>query len=342
MNNNLIPNAFIRWHFATLQRGHIDIESICQQQKISIKAFQSEGRLLSADQYAAILLATFKKIDDESFASLSRPIRLGSFKMMTHACISCATLRDVIERYMQFYSLLNDELDWHLKIEGDQTSLCFNLQKSNNTDSSYFVAFMTCVTWRWLSWMIDKPIELLGLQFSFPEPGSSADIDTIFKQEIRYSSNDNLLSFPTEYLDLPVKQSPESLQTFLINVPQCLLSHYQEKHSLDKQLREYLQGLDDLAEMTLARAAEHFNCSEQSLIRGLRLENSRFKDIREKIRKQRADYLLLKSDLSNQQIAAQLGFTETSVFYRKFKKWFGVTPSQYRLTATLQLGDKGH
>jgi AraC-like DNA-binding protein len=342
MNNNLIPNAFIRWHFATLQRGAIDIETICQQQKVSIDDFQSDGRLLSADQYAAILLATFKEIDDESFASLTRPIRVGSFKMMTHACISCATLRDVIERYMQFYRLLNVELDWHLKVEEDRTSMYFNLENKNNNDSSYFVAFMSCVTWRWLSWMIDKPIELQGVQFSFPSPGSSEDIDPIFKQKINYSCNDNLLSFSNDYLDLPVKQSPESLQTFLINVPQCLLSHYQEKHSLAKQVREYLQSLSDLADMTLAHVAEHFNCSEQSLIRGLRIENSRFKDIREKIRKQRADYLLLKSDLSNQQIAAQLGFTEASVFYRKFKKWFGVTPSQYRLTASQQLRDKGH
>jgi AraC-like DNA-binding protein len=335
MNNNLIPNAFIRWHFASLQNGGIEIEGICQQQNIQLSAFKSEGRLLSADQYAAILRTTFKTIDDESFASLSRPIRQGSFKMMTQACISCTNLREVIERYMEFYRLLNDELDWHLKVEGPQTSLCFNLKHRDDLNSSYFIAFMTCVTWRWLSWMIDKPIELQGIHFRFPPPAASEDIDIIFKQAVSYASTDNLLSFPTEYLDLPVKQSPESLQTFLINVPQCLLSHYQEKHSLHKQLREYLQGLDDWSDMTLASAAAYFCCSEQSLIRGLRLEDSRFKDIREKIRKQRASYLLLKSDLSNQQIAAQLGFTDVSVFYRKFKRWFGVTPSHYRLTTTL-------
>jgi AraC-like DNA-binding protein len=333
MNHNLIPNAFIRWHFASLQNGHIDIDGICQQHNSPLSAFQGEGRLLSADQYAAILRTTIRQIDDESFASLSRPIRQGSFKMMTYACITCTNLRDVIERYMEFYRLLNDELDWHIRSDGPQTSLCFNLKHQGKVDSSYFVAFMTCVTWRWLSWMIDKPIELQGIEFRFPPPDSSEDIDLIFKQAVSYAGSDNLLNFATEYLDLPVKQSPESLQTFLINVPQCLLSHYQEKHSLHKQLREYLQGLDDWGDMTLARAAEHFYCSEQSLIRGLRLEGSRFKDIREKIRKQRASYLLLKSDLSNQQIAAQLGFTETSVFYRKFKKWFAVTPSQYRLTS---------
>lgn len=331
MNNNLIPNAFIRWHFASLQNGNVDIDQICLQHNSPLSNFQSDERLLSADQYAAILRTTIRQIDDESFASLTRPIRQGSFKMMTQACISCTNLGEVIKRYMEFYRLLNDELDWHLKIEGPKTSLCFNLLHRHKVHSSYFVAFMTCVTWRWLSWMIDKPIKLQEVQFSFPPPPGTEDINVIFKQAVHYSGSDNLLSFSTEYLNMPVKQSPGSLQTFLINVPQCLLSHYQEKHSLHKQVREYIQGLDDWGDMTLARAAEHFYCSEQSLIRGLRFEGSRFKDIREKIRKQRASYLLLKTDLSNQQIAAQLGFTEASVFYRKFKKWFGVTPSQYRL-----------
>ena len=80
----------------------------------------------------------------------------------------------------------------------------------------------------------------------------------------------------------------------------------------------------------MPHAAEHFFCSEQSLIRGLKQEGTRFKDIREKVRKQKASYYLVKTELTNQQISAQLGFSEVSVFYRNFKKWFGVTPSQYR------------
>jgi AraC-like DNA-binding protein len=36
------------------------------------------------------------------------------------------------------------------------------------------------------------------------------------------------------------------------------------------------------------------------------------------------------ADLSLQQIAEQLGFSEPSAFHRAFKKWTGLTPGAYR------------
>jgi len=52
------------------------------------------------------------------------------------------------------------------------------------------------------------------------------------------------------------------------------------------------------------------------------------------IQKQRALELINKTQLSNQQIATELGFTDPSVFYRKFKKWLDKTPNEYRKLLT--------
>ena len=60
------------------------------------------------------------------------------------------------------------------------------------------------------------------------------------------------------------------------------MSHYQSSMSLTKKVQEYLEKTEYIGETNLQQAAEHFFCSEQSLIRGLKQEGARFKDIREK------------------------------------------------------------
>ncbi|MFM2421200.1 MAG: Helix-turn-helix domain, partial [Pseudomonadota bacterium] len=40
--------------------------------------------------------------------------------------------------------------------------------------------------------------------------------------------------------------------------------------------------------------------------------------------------LVLRRELSFSQMAEQLGFADTSTYYRAFKRWTGTTPREYQ------------
>ncbi|QOL25848.1 AraC family transcriptional regulator ligand-binding domain-containing protein [Thalassotalea sp. LPB0316] len=332
MTQALIPNPFVRWHFRDFQKRGYSIEQICQQFSVPETVFTSEGKDVSADGFAEMIKQSVVAIDDESFGGISTSLPVGSFRMMTYACITCQTLKQAIHRTCNFYRLLSKQINWRLDIGEQQSKLVFDTNLAGTTGAShnYFIIFTSCIIWRWLSWMIDKPIELSQLTLNFSPAYASSYLPGLFKTQVHFEREESAIYFDNSLLDMPVKQTPDSLQTFLINAPQCLMSHYQSSMSLTKKVQEYLEDAQYIGETNLPHAAEHFFCSEQSLIRGLKQEGTRFKDIREKVRKQKASYYLVKTKLTNQQISAQLGFSEVSVFYRNFKKWFGVTPSQYR------------
>ncbi len=49
-----------------------------------------------------------------------------------------------------------------------------------------------------------------------------------------------------------------------------------------------------------------------------------------KIRMERASHLILHDSLTIQQIASSVGYSDPLYFSKQFKKWFGLSPTQYR------------
>jgi AraC-like DNA-binding protein len=69
--------------------------------------------------------------------------------------------------------------------------------------------------------------------------------------------------------------------------------------------------------------------SERSVYRKLKREGASYKSIYDDVRKALTQQYLTETDLSINQIAALLGFNDASNFRRLFKRWFGISPSQF-------------
>lgn len=330
MSEHLIPNDMILWHLQTLRDQPEVLQSVLQNASTTQSALASSEEVLTADQFAQLLKQTIVLLNDETFGLLEQPLYRGTFHLMCQACISCNNLQQVIELCIRFYRVLNPQFNWQLVIEQDTCFLEFNFNRLDKQESGYLLAYITVVIWRWLSWMINKPIVLSEVNFAFNAPVSEQSLAAIFKRSVKQQQDKNKIGFDSSYLTAPVKQTAQTLGDFLVTVPECLLSHYRQDMTVSGQLYEYVKQHERVSQLSLSEAATHFYCSEQSLIRRLKAEGTKFKQVVDAVQKKRARELVLTSALSNQQIALKLGYTDTSVFYRKFKSWFEQTPNQYR------------
>ena len=80
----------------------------------------------------------------------------------------------------------------------------------------------------------------------------------------------------------------------------------------------------------LENVAEEFGISTRTVQRNLAVENIKFNQIVKSVQKIMAFNYLESKELSIDEIAYLVGYTETSSFYRAFKKWTGKTVSQYQ------------
>jgi AraC-like DNA-binding protein len=83
----------------------------------------------------------------------------------------------------------------------------------------------------------------------------------------------------------------------------------------------------DISEET---AASMLFISKRTLSRKLKQEGSSFRKIRDELLSQQACSYLANSEMSVDAIAAILNYHDSSNFRRAFKRWFQLTPDQFR------------
>ena len=143
------------------------------------------------------------------------------------------------------------------------------------------------------------------------------------QNEIIFSMKDLKKPFLTannimvEYLEPQLKQKlaekeSESLETFADRV--------------QKKLFQLIPS----GQFSLENIAEEFGISTRTVQRNLAVENIKFNQIVKNVQKIMALNYLESKELSIDEIAYLVGYTETSSFYRAFKGWTGKTVSQYQ------------
>jgi len=91
-----------------------------------------------------------------------------------------------------------------------------------------------------------------------------------------------------------------------------------------------LASVDDGAYPRMADVAARCGISSRTLIRRLHEDGATFQQLLDAARKQRALWMLMHSAEPVEEIAARLGYADTSNFSRTVRRWFGATPRELR------------
>lgn len=109
-----------------------------------------------------------------------------------------------------------------------------------------------------------------------------------------------------------------------------------DKGPVTQRALEQIQG-NDLHLLTPDLLAARLKLSRATLYRRLREEGTNYQQLLDNEVSYRAIRLMSLPDSNVALIAAQLGYAEPVCFRRAFRRWFGVSPSQYRQNSTHQV-----
>ncbi len=328
MRERTIASHYARAALGGARRVGYDCSELLHQVGITPQLLSEPRARIAPEQFTRLLQMLWLALDDEYLGFADGVSKRGTFAMMCHALIHCRTLEKALERGLLFYGLFPQGPRWQLTREGEMARL--SLDDSPLWDPDHFLSECLLVIWHRLgSWLIGQRIRLHQATFSYPMPAHAAEYDLLFPCPLVFGAPISSLVFPARYLSLPLLQDERTLKHFLERSPADLLSRPDEGDSLSSQLRRLLSR-DRTPWPDLEAVAQHLHISPQTLRRHLREEGTSFQALKDELRRDIAIYHLGRADLSLQEIAEQLGFSEPSAFHRAFKKWTGLTPGAYR------------
>jgi len=330
MSRDTISIHFVNAALAGVRRLNIDLNVILNRAGIDAELLNQPRARVSPDQYTRLAQTLWLVSQDEHLGFGRSPRRLGTFAMMCRLIIHAGTLGKALERGSQFYRLFGDE--WSMGIARDAHDARLSLQIPVDRDPEHFITESMLMVWHGLaSWLVERRIPLERVQFAYPEPAHVQEYDALFFSPImRFDQPRTEITFAADYLDLPIRQTEASLDEFLKTAPAQLLVKFKNSSSLTSRIREVLKAHIGEEMPTLNDVAARLYLSPQTLRRRLAAEGKSYQTVKDNLRRDAAIHLLLRPELTLEDVAQQVGFSETSTFHRAFKKWTGVTPGLYR------------
>ncbi len=292
-----------------------------------------QARLPSV-RYAALWQRIAEQFDDEFFGMDRRPMKRGSFAMMCHAVINCATLEQALERALHFLRLVLDDIEGVLVREGRYCRVALvdvphpGHPPSPQRAFAYGTFFL--IVYGLACWLIGRRIPLVAVDFRCAEPVFSAEWHMLFSPRLAFDRPVTAICFRSAYLDLPNIRNEAELDGFLREAPANLLVKFRSNDGFVTHIRHLLHGIPTNAWPTFDALAAGLGVSPSTLRRRLEEEGQSYRVILDDLRRDIAIELLADTARNMQSIAHELGFAEPSAFHRAFRKWTGSSPGEYR------------
>jgi len=266
---------------------------------------------------------------DSSFALLAGAnARRGDFGVVDYAALSAPTLRDSIAASARYMALLHDGAVIELEERDDVARWKHSLRsglKSPRAANEYVVAAFFGAARRGLGF--DAPPLEVG--FMHEAPSNVKHYSKIFKAPLRFGCETNYFLLPRVALDLKLATAEPPLHSIMVHHADELLQRVPSTQPFTRRVRAILaQQLEDGA--PLGALAQLFNMSESSVQRRLQAEGTSHSELIDDLRRERAAALLAQGEATLSEIAFQLGFAHPPALHRAFKRWHGVSPTEYR------------
>lgn len=284
---------------------------------------------VSSQAYARLWLRLARSMDDEFFGMNARRMKFGSFNFMAAVAIREPTLEAALNAALRFMGLIFDDFTPRLVRQDGVAAIA--LDEPQGPAPRAFCYFTFWLMLHGLAcWLLGRRIPILAIELRCPQPDYLSDYRVMFTDNLRFARRQSRLLFNAEVLELPVRRDERELRRFLAGAPANILVRYRDPQSLAARTKAYLRSLKFERWPDLDALAGHFYMAPSTLRRKLAAEGQSYQALKDQLRRDLALARLDSGESNFVDLAEELGFADTSAFYKAFRKWTGSTPGQYR------------
>ena len=176
----------------------------------------------------------------------------------------------------------------------------------------------------------DRYLLQLVRALGYPEPDYGQLYREIFRGEVLFGQRETLVSYPRQWLDLPIQTADEMVEEACQAQCEIVLEKLSTDSMVVDDVRRLILSAPRNRKVGINEVAASMMLTVRSLERRLKAAGTSFRGIDNEVKMGLAEEYLRLGYLSGKEIAYMLNYSQPSTFYRAFKNWFGVTPKEYR------------
>ncbi|SDW74660.1 AraC family transcriptional regulator [Marinobacter mobilis] len=260
---------------------------------------------------------------------LAREMKLPLHGALGIAVMSSENLGEALDLVSRYLTLRAPHIRVHQHREGDRVVFRLVCDIDLGPLQGFILDAMLfgCITMG--NQLLGSPVRDAEIRRVGAEPGYFQRFRQQIPVPVRYESREDAFVFPAAILDAPIQFSDEALAASSRAECEESLRQLTEDAGFGCRVRRVIETSHPFPPK-LAQVANTLFVSERTLKRRLQEEERSFQHLVDDVRLERAGELLENTSMNLSQIADALGYADAANFTRAFKRWTGVSPSQFR------------
>lgn len=293
------------------------------------------ARRVPLDRYATLYNRVITELDDEGFGLFAQRMPPGSFEFLCRGMLGAPSLAEGLDRARRFLAIVLPDLAVSIWRSGHHAELRITETRALAPDAD---APARVFAFEWLlrlihslsCWLVGRGLALDSVDFPFARPAHADDYALVYTERSAFIGGPVLTArFNATLLELPIRRDEAALASFLDGAPGRISMLYRRDRATVTRVRDLIRHALP-ASLSQDDVAAQLHMSPRTLHRRLDEEGSSFRTIKEALRRDLALSRLTKTGHSIARVAADLGYADTSAFYRAFTGWTGMSPERYR------------
>ena len=258
-------------------------------------------------------------------------LRLASYGMYGFAMMTSPDFRHALEFSVRYHQLASPTVLMSLTIDDDDDLAIMRFQDVLRIpELQVFNLELQFSLFQSLSRdMVSDGLRFESISTTYAAPKHQQLYQEHFGCPIRFGQTTNEIHFKEWWLRQPLRNASPIIADLTQKVCEKVLANMKIREGsaeavnalLSQNLRHY---------HNIERVAAKLEMSSRTLRRRLTTENVSFQELLQDARERFAIAYLRETNMSIEDIANQIGFSEAANFRRAFKQWTGRVPSSYR------------
>lgn len=255
---------------------------------------------------------------------------LDNYDTLGYAARSCDTFGDALRTLCRYLRVVEDGSHADISQHDKYASLRYELVRPVGGGARQTTELGLCVFHRWGESLLQSHWPLVSVSFSHPLLLDDSEHKRVFSADIQFEQHTNELVFTTDLLASPLDSADSELRAIMEENLQRVEHSLPSDNEWGDATRQCITASLHRGEPSLAAIAGQLGVSTRTLQRRLGEQSTCFADLLDAVRRELASSQLASSHTSVGEVAFALGYSDISAFHHAFKRWYSVTPGQFR------------